>query len=104
MSSQGPSSGSRTVPTGATGCYGPTGTTQVPIGYRFTTTSIRDSSDWTSYKKQSLIFKDPKADKAKDPWFVHGSEYRLEFLNGQYKSACTGCTGTAFTFPTDVTD
>lgn len=102
MSSQGPSTGTRSLPNGATGCYGPTGPTQVPDSYLFSTRSIRDGSDWTSYKKQSLIFKSVKPVQATDPWFVHGNEYRLDYLNGQYKSACTGCTGTAFTYPRDV--
>ena len=102
MSSQGPSTGSRSTPTGRSGCYGPTGPTQVPESYLFTTRSIRDSSDWTTYKKQTLIVKAVKPALAKDPWFIHGNDYRLDFLNGQYKSACTGCTGTAFRYPVDV--
>lgn len=94
MSSQGPSTGTRQTPEGANECYGPTGTSQVPPGYPFSTKSIRDASDWISYKKQTRIIVDPKLAKAKDPWFVHGNNFRLDYLNGENK--CGSCDGNAF--------
>ena len=93
MSSQGPSSGSRSTPTGANGCYGPTGPSQVPVGYIFNTLSIRDGSDWTSYKKQTVILNEDKAAGFQDPWFVYGNESRLQFLQGQYKCPSESCSG-----------
>jgi hypothetical protein len=100
MSSQGPSSGSRSTPTGETGCYGPTGPSQVPRQYTFTNASIRDGSDWISYKKQTLILNENKSKVFQDPWFAHGNDYRLQFLQGRYKNGtpvqCNGCTGGAF--------
>jgi hypothetical protein len=100
MSSQGPSTGNRTTPTGGSGCYGPTGPTQVPDAYLFSTRSIRDSSDWTTYKKQARVFHAIKPALAKDPWFIHGNEHRLNFLNG--RSKCAGCEANAFIYETDV--
>jgi hypothetical protein len=92
MSSQGPKTGS--APTG------------VPAGYVWNATSIRDSSDWTTYKKQTLIatFDAAKIKTSTDPWFVHGQGYKLDYLNGKNKAianpgpdvACTGCEGNAF--------
>ena len=100
MSSQGPSSGSRSIPTGATGCFGPSATSQVPRGYKFTDESIRDGSDWISYKKQTLILNESKSKAFQDPWFARGNDYRLQFLQGRYKNgtptACSGCPGGAF--------
>jgi hypothetical protein len=101
MSSQGPSSGPRSGPTGATGCYGATGTSQSPTGYKFTTYGgIRDGSDWISYKKQTLILKESKTKVFQDPWFAHGNDYRLQFMEGRFKNGvptgCTGCPASAF--------
>jgi hypothetical protein len=100
MSSQGPSSGPNTGYTGITGVSGELkacileGTpSQVPPGYAFDKLSIRDASDWIKYKKQSIIYKDPKTSKAKDPWFVHGNDFRLEWLNGENK--CEKCDANA---------
>jgi len=99
MSSQGPSSGSRTTPTGRTGCFGPTATSQVARGYTFTTASLRDSSDWIALKKQTLILKENKTKVFQDPWFARGNDYRLQYLQGQYKNGippgCQGCDGGA---------
>ena len=90
MSSQGPQ--------GATGASG------IPKGYRWTNLSVRDSSDWTSYRKQQLIYNSAtvartgasaeKLSKYERPWFVNGQDYKLDFLNGRNK--CLGCTGGAF--------
>jgi hypothetical protein len=98
MSSQGPSSGSRTTPTGGTGCYGPTGPSQVARGYKFSNNSLRDSSDWITYKKQLIILNENKRKVFQDPWFVRGNDYRLQFLQGRFLSptGCTGCVGDAF--------
>ena len=98
MSSQGPSSGSRSSPTGATGCYGPTGPSQVSPGYKFSNYALRDGSDWIAYKKQLMIFNENKTKNFQDPWFVHGNDYRLQYLQGRFLSSaeCTGCTGGAF--------
>ena len=100
MSSQGPSTGSTTVPTGAIGCFGPTVTSQVQAGYRFRTASVRDGSDWIALKKQTLILNENKTRGFQDPWFARGNDYRLQFLEGQYKNGiaptCDGCDGPAF--------
>jgi hypothetical protein len=82
MSSQGPKTGS--APTG------------VPAGYVWNATSIRDSSDWISYKKQRLAatFNAAKIATSTDPWFVRGQDYKLEYLNGRNK--CTSCVANAF--------
>jgi hypothetical protein len=100
MSSQGASAGSRSVPTGSTGCYGPTGTSQVPVGYRFSNTSLRDGSDWTALKKKLLVLNENKTIGFQDPWFPHGNNYRLDYLDGLFQSGgstgCTGCDGAAY--------
>ena len=100
MSSQGPSAGSRTSPTGATGCFGPIGTSQVPAGYKFSFESVQDGSDWIALKKQTLILNENKTKAFQDPWFVHGNNYRLQYLQGRYKNGlapgCTGCDAGAF--------
>jgi len=96
MSSQGPA--------GATSGYvsytGFTGSAIVP-GYTFSPLSIRDSSDWTKFKKQSLIAREGPVGNSfpSDPWIPFGGDRRLDFMNGRFKLAgfgCTGCTGTAF--------
>lgn len=98
MSSQGPSTGTRNSPTGTNGCFGPTETTQISRGYVFDKDSIRDASDWIQYKKRVMILKDDQTYLAKDPWFVHGNDYRLDYKGGLYQngfpSDCNGCTGT----------
>jgi hypothetical protein len=92
MSSQGPATtGNVATPPF---CTGPTGGTPlVEAGYRFTTASIRDASDWLAYKKQSLIFNENKAKINQDPWFSRGNDYRIQYLLGRYKVGDTGCTG-----------
>jgi len=97
MSSQGPSI------SGATGTIvfaaNPTGS-QVSSGYKFSVESIRDGSEWTALKKQTLILKEKKQKDFTDPWFVHGNDYRLQYLEGLYKNGiapgCTGCYSGAF--------
>jgi len=95
MSSQGPSTGTSTGFTNDTGTCNLVGTaSQVPPGYPFDKTMIRDASDWIKYKKQVRIYNDSKTLQAKDPWFVHGNDFRLEWLNGQNK--CENCDANAF--------
>ena len=101
MSSQGPSTGPTVTSTGGGFCNGNTTPSQIPGGYVFTTRSIRDGSDWTAYKKQALVYKAVKPAQTIDPWFVHGNDYRLTYLNGKFK--CDGCDANAFRFPRDVT-
>ena len=100
MSSQGPSTGTRSISTGLSGCYGPTGNTQLPSGYAFSSklVNIRDGSDWIAYKKQSLIFKDTKPSLSNDKGYVKGNNYRLDYLNGRFK--CGACNGNAFSSST----
>jgi hypothetical protein len=100
MSSQGPSSGPDTGYTGITGIAGELKAcilvgdpSQVPPGYAFNKLSIRDASDWIKYKKQARINYDSKISKARDPWFVHGNDFRLESLNGNNK--CVPCRANA---------
>ena len=90
MSSQGPSAGTGTGFTRVEGtCILDETGSQVPPGYAFSRISIRDASDWIKFKKQALINYDSEKLKAKDPWFVHGNDFRLESLNG--KNKCTPC-------------
>ena len=90
MSSQGPSTGTITSSTGGTGCYGPTGTTQVAKGYTFSKGMIRDSSDWIRFKKEALVYNATNVAKSSDPWYVGGKDYRLTWSNGQYKCGPSG--------------
>lgn len=57
--------------------------------YRFVASqSIQDSSDWTHYKKEALLFNSPKPLETKDPWIPYGTGYRLTFLTGKFKCEC----------------
>jgi hypothetical protein len=98
MSSQGPSISG--TPSDIVFAANPPGT-QVSSGYKFDKDSLRDGSDWIALKKQTLIFNENKTKTFKDPWFVHGNNYRLQYLQGQYKNGlapgCTGCDAGAFT-------
>jgi hypothetical protein len=75
--------------------------TLVP-GYRYSVPAVRDSSDWTSMKKQLIIRAEAPATKKypNDPWIPFGGNRRLDYLNGQFKrnafSSCTNCPGNAF--------
>lgn len=101
MSSQGPASGSRSVSVGSSGCFGPTGTSQVPVGPLFNTLSIGDSSDWIARKKKLLVLNENKSRPFQDPWFAHGNNYRLDYLGGLFQNgtppSCTGCNPSAYT-------
>ena len=100
MSSQGAAAGSNNVSTGSIGCYGPTGTSQVPVGYQFSNTSIRDGSDWTALKKKLIVLNENKGKPFKDPWFPHGNNYRLDYLGGLFQASgsagCNACDGSAY--------
>ena len=97
MSSQGPATG---VGTGYNGissannsCILTGKPSQIPSGYPFNNLSIRDASDWTKYKKQARIINDSKMSKSKDPWFVHGNDFRLDIVNGNNKCASCDANG-----------
>jgi len=97
MSSQGPASSS----SGYVSYTGFTGSAVKP-GYTFSALSIRDSSDWITYKKQAIIAREGPVGQSypSDPWIGFGSDRRLDYLSGAYKgggfTGCTGCTGAAF--------
>lgn len=66
------------------------------IGYLFTSASIRDSSDWIAYKKQTLISKESKTKlKESFPEISYSNGYRIDYLLGRYKNYtnrnCNGC-------------
>jgi hypothetical protein len=77
----------------------PPGTTYAP-GYAFDKNLIRDASDWIALKKQTLILNEDKTKAFKNPWFVRGNEYRLHYLQGQYKNgnsrSCQDCKAAGF--------
>jgi hypothetical protein len=108
MSSQGPSVGTNDSATGNTGCFGPIEPSQVARGYAFDINSLRDASDWITYKKRQLILKELKTNSFQDPWFVHGNNYRMDYLGGKYQNGsptgCTGCTGGAYNMDGPFTD
>lgn len=97
MSSQGPTSST----TGIISYTGFTGSAIVP-GYSFNVSSIRDSSDWITFKKQSIIAREGPLGNSypSDPWIPFGGDRRLDYMSGRYKlggvTNCTGCTGSAF--------
>lgn len=70
--------------------------TTISPGYAFDKDSIRDASDWITYKKQTKVFKVPTDEKlqTEDPWIPYGNGYRLTFLNGKFK--CGSCPANAF--------
>lgn len=74
------------------------------VGYAFNPLSLRDSSDYIRFKKETVIYSDPKhktttngsnlTDKTGLAYEKYGSEFRLTFLNGRFK--CTSCPANAF--------
>jgi hypothetical protein len=100
MSSQGPSVGTTTQASGNNGCFSARIPSQVAPGYTFNTSTLRDASDWISYKKRQLILKEEKTKTFQDPWFVHGNNYRMDYLGGKYQNGsapvCGGCDGAAY--------
>ena len=109
MSSQGPKVSAAVSYNGNPPLNVPLASANLSAGYAFDTDSIRDSGDWTRYKKQLLVFNENKAKSFTDPWFARGNEYRLTFMQGRSKQPpslpCVPCaTGSAFvgngpTFP-----
>ena len=69
----------------------------VSVDYVFDKDSIRDASEWIKYKKQLLVFNENKTKSFQDPFFVHGNNYRLDYLNGRFKqptvNSCNECAG-----------
>jgi hypothetical protein len=100
MSSQGAASGSNNVSSGSNGCFGPTVSSQIPVGIRFSAVSIKDGSDWTSFIKKQRILNENKTRGFQDPWFARGNNYRLDYLGGLYQNGtpptCAGCDPTAY--------
>jgi hypothetical protein len=73
-------------------------TNQVSAGYTFDQDSIRDGSDWTSFKRQALIYKDynsASATQTRPAWDMRGNNFRLSYGMGQFK--CKSITGTCAT-------
>jgi hypothetical protein len=80
-------------------------TTTIVTRYPFNSLSLRDSSDYTRLKKETVIYADPKqqtitntsnpTDKSGLAYEKYGSEFRLTFLNGRFKCQTT-CDGNAF--------
>lgn len=71
-------------------------------GYAFDKDAIRDAGDWVRYKKELLVYNEDKTKNFTDPWFVHGNEYRLTWMQGRSKqpasAPCVPCsTGSGFT-------
>ena len=67
-------------------------------GYGFSSSDmIRDASDWTRYRKESLVYNGYSSGTVvSDPaYLVRGNDFRLTYANGRFK--CTMCGGNAFT-------
>lgn len=65
------------------------GTLSLALGYPFTPASIRDSSDWTAYKRQQLNKRETTANLNQTTWFKSGNDFRIQYLLGKYK--CDSC-------------
>lgn len=97
MSSQGPTT-SLTKATNnlAVGTSG----TKTSTNYSVDLVGIRDSSDWIKYKKRLLVVKEDKARTFQDQGYVHGNNYRLDFLGGRTQVpdaiSCIPCNGSAY--------
>jgi len=60
---------------------------------------MRDSSDWIKYKKRLLVVNENKALTFQDQGYVHGNNYRLDFLGGRTQvpaASCPSCDGSAY--------
>lgn len=70
--------------------------TASPTGGYTTTPMIRDASDWTRYRKESLVYNEYSSGTVySDPaYLVRGNDFRVTYANGRFK--CTSCTGAAF--------
>ncbi len=81
-------------------------TTTIITRYPFNPLSLRDSSDYIRFKKETVIYSDPKhktttngsnlTDKTGLAYEKYGSEFRLIFLNGRFKCKTTNCPANAF--------
>lgn len=77
-------------------CANPSAGKPVSVGYPFDKDSIRDSSDWIAYKKQTRILLESKTKLASAfPEVRYGNDYRIQFLLGRFKNAydtaCGNC-------------
>lgn len=77
------------------------GSTPPEAYYSFTTRTLRDSSDWTRYVKETRKFanyKDSSTDnKNTEPvWLKYGNQFRLTYSFGRYKCEKSDCAGNAF--------
>lgn len=64
------------------------GTGQVSAGYAFDRDVIRDGSDWTRLKRETLIFNEyrtPSATQTRPAWHMRGNNFRLSYAMGQFK-------------------
>jgi hypothetical protein len=80
------------------------GAGKIPKGPAFSTVSIRDSSDWISYKKQLALYyanQSSHEESSVDPFPVYNNNTRLTFLQGKFKQptagSCTACGRADFT-------
>lgn len=76
------------------------GTRQLSAGYPFDQDTIRDGSDWTRFKRQSLIYRDynsASATQTRPVWDMRGNNFRLSYAMGQFKcKSGPACVGVAF--------
>ena len=96
MSSQGPTT-SLTKATNSLAVA--TAGQQNPKLYSVDLLGMRDSSDWIKYKKRLLVVNENKARTFQDQGYVHGNNYRLDFLGGRIQvpaASCTPCEGSAY--------
>jgi len=96
MSSQGPTTSlPKNTNAGMTGSAGQ----QNPKLYSVDLLGMRDSSDWIKYKKRLLVVNENKARTFQDQGYVHGNNYRLDFLGGRIQvpaTSCSSCDGSAY--------
>jgi hypothetical protein len=82
---------------------GSTGTF-VNRGYSFSSGSLRDSSDWTSFKRMRMVTLEGPVGVGNyphNPFDIMSNDRRLEYMMGKYQKGatgfgCTGCAGAAF--------
>jgi hypothetical protein len=85
----------KTISAGAVGSAGQ----QNPKLYSIDLVGMRDSSDWIKYKKRLLVVNENKARTYQDQGYVHGNNYRLDFLGGKTQvpdASCPSCDGSAY--------
>lgn len=73
------------------------GTGQIPRGYPFDIDVIRDSSDWTRFQRQSILYKSynsASATQTRPAWDMRGNQFRLSYGMGQFKCKSIGGTCT----------